>query len=67
MALLKYLKATHIENVRYMCCNIIDENKVIERLCKQEGMDVKFEYTMLGTPQHNGCFVWKFAMLFNHI
>ena len=33
----------------------------------QEGMDVKFQYTFLGTQQQNGRVEWKFATLFNRV
>jgi hypothetical protein len=39
-------------------------NMSLEKLCKQEGLGVQFDYTILGTPQHNGRIVRKFTTLY---
>ena len=54
VVLLKDLKAIEDIDIRYFHCNHAGENESFERLCKQEGMDVKLEYTMPGTLQKNG-------------
>ena len=54
-------------NVRYIHCNNAEENEDFEWLWKQEAMGVKFNYTVLGTPQQNGRMEREFAILFNWV
>ena len=52
-ALLKDLKSTQDIDVKYIHCNNDGEHESFERLCKQERLGIKFEYTMPGMPQQN--------------
>ena len=51
VALTKDLKATGGIDIRCVYCDNDGENVDIERLCKQEEMDVKFKETIPMTPQ----------------
>ena len=53
MVLLRDLKVTESKDIRYIFWDA-SENEVFERLCKQKGVGVKFEYTTLCIPQQNG-------------
>ena len=48
MVLMRILKAMQGINVRYVHCDNAGEIKALSRLCKQEGMSIKFKYTMPG-------------------
>ena len=43
------------------------ENNALEKLCKQEGLGIKFEYTAPGTPQQNGRVERKFQTLYRRL
>ena len=60
MSLLKDLKAIYSTIVMYVHCDD-GENKAIEQLCKTEGMDVNFIYTLPCTPQQKGRIERKLA------
>ena len=51
--------------MKYARCENMGENEDFKRACRQEGVDVQFECTMLGTPQQNGRVEEKFAFLRN--
>ena len=40
------------------------ENNAFEKLCKQEGMGIQFEYTAPNTPQQNGRVERRFPTLY---
>ena len=42
MALIKEIKFTNWINIRYIQCDNTIENEAFNRLCKQEGMGIKF-------------------------
>ena len=65
VTLLKYLKATEGIHARYIYHGNADENEVFEKLRKQEGLGVKFAYTMPNTSQQNGQVKQKFATLYS--
>ena len=50
----KRFKGHKSVDVNYISCNNASENEASEKLCKQEGMGEKFEYTMPDTPQQYG-------------
>ena len=54
IALIKELKQAYDINVKTMQCNNSGENNALQRICKQEGLGITFEYTAPGTPQQNG-------------
>ena len=58
---MKDLKATESIDVRYIHCKNSGENGAFERLFKQEGTGLNFEYTTPGKPQQNGKVNMKFA------
>ena len=43
------------------------ENRALESICKQEGLDIKFEFTAPNTPQQNGRVERKFATLYGRM
>ena len=50
MSLLHDLQATYCINVGYICWYKAGGNETFKQLCKQEGMDVKFEHVLPETP-----------------
>ena len=54
IALIKELKQAYDINVKTIGCNNSGENNALQRICKQEGLGITFEYTAPGTPQQNG-------------
>ena len=52
----KYSKTAKDIDIQHICSNDDSENEAFERLCKQEGMGVEFEYTTPDPPQQNGQF-----------
>ncbi len=43
------------------------KKNALEKLCKQEGLGIKFEYTAPGTPQQNGQVERKFQTLYGRL
>jgi hypothetical protein len=43
------------------------ENKSLEKLCKQEGLGIQFEYSGPKTPQRNGRVEQKFQTLYGRV
>ena len=50
---LKEFKAKYSKQVRFIRCDNAGENKSLEIDCKRQRMEITFEYTAPGTPQHN--------------
>ena len=67
LVLINNLKIKYNLQVQRLCCHNAGENQAFERICKQEGLGIDFEYTAPGTPQQNGCVKRKFATLFNGV
>ena len=67
MALLKDLKALQDIDVKYIHFNNVGDNEAFERLCKDEGMCVKFMYTMPCTPQQSRRVKWKIVTMCNKV
>ena len=55
LAQIKHLKTKYGVQVLYLHCNNAGKNVDFERVCKQEGIGMEFEYIAPGTPQQNGC------------
>ena len=53
--------------MQYLWCNNEGENITFERTCKQEGLEIDFEYTAPGMRQQNGWIKWKFTTPFNWV
>ena len=64
LGLIKNLKNKYNMQVQYQLCNNASENVAFEESCKQERLDVDFEYTAPGMPQQNGCVQQIFVTLF---
>ena len=64
IGLIKELKAKHGISVKTIRLDNSGENNALEKLCKQEGLGIKFEYTAPGTPQQNGRVERKFQTLY---
>ena len=69
LELLKDFRSTQCIDVRYTHCDNAGESKSFEWLCKQEGMGIKFEYTMPSLSQQNIelsksllCFITEFKL-----
>ena len=54
MVLLKDLMTMQGINARYIHCDHSGENKVFDRLCKPEQLNIKFECTVPAMPEQNG-------------
>jgi len=50
-----------------ICADNAGENQVLERLLKQEGLGVNFEYSAPNTPQQNGQVERRFATLYGRV
>ena len=67
LGLIKNLKNKYNMQVQYLHCDNGGKYIAFEKTCKQEGLEVDFEYTAPGMPQQNGCIKQKFATLFNQV
>ena len=65
--LIDRLKKENGITVRNIRCDNAGENKKLEEKCIEKSLGVKFEYTVVGTPQQNGRIERKFATLFGRI
>jgi transposase InsO family protein len=64
--LIKELKsANHV--VAFVRLDDAGENKSLEKMCKQEGLGIQFEYTGARTPQRNGRVEQKFQTLYGRV
>lgn len=50
--------------IRY---NNAEENKTMEESCAELGLGTKFEYTAVGTPQHNWRIERRVAVMYGRI
>ena len=64
MSLLHNLKTMYSVQLKYIHCDN-GEADAFEWLCKQEKMNVKFEYTASGTPQQSQWMKRKVYTLFS--
>ncbi len=62
--LLKRLKKQHGIKVQTIRCDNTGGNNKMEEACVEQGLETKFEYTAVGTPQQNGRVKRKFATLY---
>jgi hypothetical protein len=62
-------KRKHISeiNVKFFRLDDAGENFALEKLCKQQNVDVKFEFSGPRTPQRNGKVERKFQTLYGRI
>ena len=67
MSLSNDLKATYCIDARYIVYDNAGENEDFKWLCKQDRMNIKFEYTMPNTLQQNWRVEKKFATIYNWI
>ncbi|MCP4746065.1 MAG: transposase family protein, partial [Desulfobacteraceae bacterium] len=67
IGLIKELKAKHGILVKIIRLDNSGENNALEKLYKQEGLGIKFEYTVPGTPQQNGRVERKFQTLYGRL
>ena len=67
VGLIKNLKIKVNLQVQFLCCDNTGENVAFERVYKQEGLEVDFEYTAPGMPQQSGQIEQNFATLFNQV
>ena len=65
--LIKQLKQAYDINVKTIQCNNSGENNALQRICKQEGLSITFEYTAPGTPQQNGRVERRFPTLYGQV
>ena len=54
LVLIKDLKTKYGIQVKNACCDSAGENDDSEKACIQEGMGIKFEYTVSDTQHQNG-------------
>ena len=64
LGLTKDLKAKYAIKGKFIYCDNVGKNKAMEWLCKKMGLAISFRYTMVNTPQQNGCIKCKFTNLF---
>ncbi|MCP4746673.1 MAG: transposase family protein, partial [Desulfobacteraceae bacterium] len=65
--LIKELKTKYSILVKIIGLDNSGENNALEKLCKQEGLGIKFKYTAPGTPQQNGQVERKFQTLYGRL
>jgi hypothetical protein len=65
--LIKELKSQSNIIVKYLRCDDAGENQALEKLCKLEGLGIKFEYSGPRTPQRNGRVERKFQTLYGRV
>ena len=53
--------------VQYLHCDNAGKNIAFEKACKQEGLQLEFEYTAPGMLQQNDSIEQKFTSLFNQV
>ncbi|KAG7337993.1 gag-polypeptide of LTR copia-type [Nitzschia inconspicua] len=53
--------------VKTIRCDNAGENKMLEQACREQGLQIVFEYTAPGTPQQNRVVERKFATLFGKV
>jgi hypothetical protein len=56
-----------LKTVKFLRLNNAGENFALEKLCKQQNVDVKFEFSGPRTPQRNGKVERKFQTLYGRI
>jgi hypothetical protein len=56
-----------LKNVKFLRLDDAGENFALEKLCKQQHVDVKFEFSGPKTPQRNGKVEQKFQTLYGRI
>jgi transposase InsO family protein len=56
-----------LKNVKFLRLDDAGENFALEKLCKQQNVDVKFEFSAPRTPQRNGKVERKFQTLYGRI
>jgi transposase InsO family protein len=56
-----------LKNVKFLRLDNAGENFELEKLCKQQNVDVKFEFSGPRTPQRNGKVERKFPTLYGRI
>jgi hypothetical protein len=56
-----------LKTVKFLRLDNAGENFALEKLCKQQNVDVKFELSGLRTPQRNGKVEQKFQTLYGRI
>jgi hypothetical protein len=61
---IKELKSKYGKVVKYIWCDNVGENILLERWCKKEGHGIQFKYTNPNSPQFNGRIKRKFASLY---
>jgi hypothetical protein len=61
---IKELKSKYRKVVKYIWCDNVGENILLERWCKKEGHGIQFKYTNPNSPQFNGRIKRKFASLY---
>ena len=54
-------------HVQYLRCDNAVVNKIAEKMCMENQLGVRFEYTAPHTPQQNGVVEQKFAALWGHM
>ena len=64
---IKEMRSKKHGRVKYIRCDNAGENKVLEEMCKHEGLGVTFEYTSPNSPQYNGKIERKFQTLYSRI
>ena len=58
------LTKQHNINIKHIRCDNAGENKTLQKVCKDCGLGINFEFTAPGTPQQNGRVERKFTTLF---
>jgi hypothetical protein len=56
-----------LKNVKFLSLDDAVENFALEKLCKQQNVNVKFEFSGPRTPQRNGKVERKFQTLYGRI
>jgi hypothetical protein len=67
MALINELKQAYDIEVKTIRCDNSGENNALQRICKHEGLGIKFEYTTPNTPQQNGRVERRFPTIYGRV
>ena len=67
IGLIKNLKNKYNLQIQYLHCNAAGENAAFRKDCKEEVLEVDFEYIAPGMPQQSDHANQKFTILFNRV
>ena len=67
ICLIKELKQIHDIDEKIIRCDNSGENNALQRVCKQGGLSITFEYTAPNTPQQNSRVERRFSTLYGRV